>query len=106
MSAVSERGWFFVEQPDAIVAQLDHGIRVLLVNSWYGQPTDRRTIVATAEKQRKEAFEQAKAELGAIARPGRTPGDRDRRRRLPERAAAVGQRQQRGRPGARCGLHL
>ena len=33
-------------------------------------------------------------------------GDRDRRRRLPVRAPAVGQRQQRRRPRARRGLHL
>lgn len=65
MSAASERGWLFPEQPDGIVAQLDHGIRVLLVDSWCGQSTDRRGIVATAENQRREAFEQAKAELGA-----------------------------------------
>lgn len=64
MAAASERGWFFAEQPDGIVDQLDHGIRVLLVDSWYGQSTDRRGIVATAEKQRQEAFEQAKAEFG------------------------------------------
>ncbi len=64
MSAASERGWFFAEQPDGIVAQLDHGIRVLLVDSWYGQSTDRRGIVATADSQRQEAFEQAKQQFG------------------------------------------
>ncbi|MBZ5740720.1 hypothetical protein [Nocardioides mangrovi] len=64
MSAASERGWFFAEQPDGIVAQLDHGIRVLLIDSWYGQDTDRRGIVATAEKQRQQAFDQAKEEFG------------------------------------------
>lgn len=64
MSAASERGWFFAEQPDGIVAQLDHGIRVLLIDTWYGQSTDRRGIVATADKQRREAFEQAKQEFG------------------------------------------
>ena len=46
MSAANEPGWFFAEQPDGIVAQLDHGIRVLLVDSWYGQrdaaPRDHR----------------------------------------------------------------
>lgn len=64
MSAASERGWFFAEQPDGIVAQLDHGIRVLLIDTWYGQSTDRRGVVATADKQRQEAFEQAKQEFG------------------------------------------
>lgn len=33
MSAASERGWLFAEQPDGIVAQLDHGIRVLLIDA-------------------------------------------------------------------------
>jgi hypothetical protein len=65
MSAASERGWLFAEQPDGIIAQLDHGIRVLLVDSWYGQATERRGIVATADQQRREAFEQAKADFGA-----------------------------------------
>src|SRR5690349_7949249 len=64
MSAASERGWLFAEQPDGIVDQLDHGIRVLLIDSWYGQSTDRRGIVATADKQRQEAFEQARQEFG------------------------------------------
>ena len=41
MSAANEPGWFFAEQPDGIVAQLDDGIRVLLVDSWYGQRTQR-----------------------------------------------------------------
>ena len=65
MSAASERGWLFAEQPDGIVAQLDHGIRVLLVDSWYGQDTGRRGIVATADRNRADAFAQAKADFGA-----------------------------------------
>jgi hypothetical protein len=64
MSAANEPGWFLAEQPDGIVAQLDHGIRVLLIDTWYGQETDRRGIVATADKQRREAFEQARQEYG------------------------------------------
>jgi hypothetical protein len=65
MSAASERGWLFPEQPDGIIAQLDHGIRVLLVDTWYGQETGRRGIVATTDESRTEAFAQAKAEYGA-----------------------------------------
>ena len=64
MSAASEPGWFFPEQPDGIVAQLDAGVRVLLVDSWYGQPTDRRGIVATADKLRTEALDQAREDYG------------------------------------------
>jgi hypothetical protein len=64
MSAASESGWFFPEQPDGIVAQLDAGVRVLLVDSWYGQPTDRRGIVATADTLRTEALDQAREDFG------------------------------------------
>jgi hypothetical protein len=64
MSAASESGWFFPEQPDGIVAQLDAGVRVLLIDSWYGQPTDRPGIVATADKLRAEALEQAREDFG------------------------------------------
>lgn len=64
MSGASERGWLFTEQPHGILAQLDYGIRVLLIDTWYGQTTDRRGIVATADKSREQALEQARAELG------------------------------------------
>ncbi|MFC5494955.1 hypothetical protein [Nocardioides caricicola] len=67
MSAAAEPGWFFPEQPDGIIAQLDHGIRVLLIDTWYGQPTDRRGIVATADKSRAEAIEQARQDFGRRA---------------------------------------
>ncbi len=65
MSAATEPGWFTPDQPDGIVDQLDHGIRVLLIDSWYGQRTDRRGIVATAEKMREEAFDRARRTYGA-----------------------------------------
>ena len=64
MSAANEPGWLFTEQPDGIIPQLDYGVRVLLIDSWYGQTTDRRGIVATADKSREVAFAQAKADFG------------------------------------------
>lgn len=64
MSAASEPGWFFPEQPEGIIAQLDHGIRVLLIDTWYGQTTGRRGIVATADESREEAIEQARQDFG------------------------------------------
>jgi hypothetical protein len=67
MSAADEPGWFFAEQPDGIVAQLDHGIRVLLVDSWYGQRTQRRGIVANTDESRAAALEEANADLGQAA---------------------------------------
>lgn len=63
MAAASE-GWFFPEQPDGIVDQLDHGIRVLLIDSWYGQRTDRPGVIATADEHRAKAVAQAESELG------------------------------------------
>ncbi|WP_395692290.1 hypothetical protein [Nocardioides sp.] len=65
MSAADIKGWFFPEQPDGIVAQLDHGIRVLLVDSWYGQRTDRPGVVATAEESRAKAIAEARDTYGA-----------------------------------------
>lgn len=64
MSAATEPGWFFPEQPDGIIDQLDYGVRVLLIDSWYGQTTDRRGIVATADKSREEALAQARQDFG------------------------------------------
>ncbi len=65
MSAADIPGWFFPEQPDGIVAQLDHGVRVLLIDSWYGQRTDRPDIVATAEQSRASSLAEAEATFGA-----------------------------------------
>ena len=64
MSAATEPGWFTPDQPDGIVDQLDHGVRVLLIDSWYGQRTDRRGIVATSGKTRERAIEEARATYG------------------------------------------
>ena len=63
MSAANER-WFFAEQPDGIVAQLDHGIRVLLIDSWYGQRTQRRGIIANTDESRAAALEEADTAFG------------------------------------------
>ena len=67
MSAASEPGWFFAEQPDGIVAQLDHGIRVLLVDSWYAQRTQRRGVVVNTVDQQAEALAEARESFGDAA---------------------------------------
>jgi hypothetical protein len=67
MAAASEPGWFFAEQPDGIVDQLDAGVRVLLVDSWYGRRTGRSGIVSTVHRLRARAMAEATAELGAAA---------------------------------------
>ena len=67
MAAASEPGWFFAEQPDGIVAQLDHGIRVLLVDSWYAQRTQRRGVVVNTLDQQAEALTEARESFGDAA---------------------------------------
>ena len=64
MAAASEPGWFFPEQPDGIVAQLDHGIRVLLIDSWYGQATRRPGIIANTDATRAKALEESRRAIG------------------------------------------
>jgi hypothetical protein len=64
MAAANEPGWFFGEQPDGILAQLDHGVRVLLVDSWYGQRTQRRGIIANTDDSRAAALAEARASFG------------------------------------------
>jgi hypothetical protein len=64
MSAASLRGWLFTYQPDGVVEQLDHGIRVLLIDSWYGRRTDRHGLVATAGPRREKGLAEARAVLG------------------------------------------
>ena len=63
MSA-ADAGWFLGEQPTGIVGQLDAGVRVFLIDSWYGQPTNRSGVVATAEASRSAALAQAEADYG------------------------------------------
>lgn len=65
MSAADQPGWFLAEQPYGILRQLDDGIRVLLIDSWYGQTTQRAGVVATAEKSRAAAVAEAERTYGA-----------------------------------------
>ncbi len=65
MSAADEPGWFIPEQPTGLVGQLDAGIRVLLIDSWYGQPTQRPGVIATSAGSYAAALAQAKEEFGS-----------------------------------------
>jgi hypothetical protein len=67
MAAASEPGWFFAEQPDGVIAQLDHGIRVLLIDSWYGQHTQRPGVIANTDESRASARAEAEEPCGAAA---------------------------------------
>lgn len=66
MAAASE-GWFFPEQPDGIVDQLDHGVRVLLIDSWYGRETGRGDIIANTDEGRAAAIAEARQSFGDAA---------------------------------------
>ena len=65
MSAADQPGWFLAEQPHGILRQLDDGIRVLLIDSWYGQRTQREGVVATSAESREAALAEAEATYGA-----------------------------------------
>jgi len=67
MSSAAAGNWFYPEQPDGIVDQLDHGIRVLLVDSWYGRRTDRAGIVVNVGPSRAAALAEARATYGTAA---------------------------------------
>ncbi len=62
MSVLNEPGWFLAEQTDPIPAQLDQGVRVLLVDVWSGRPGTG--VVRTAESSYEEALAIANEELG------------------------------------------
>lgn len=64
MSAGDQPGWFLAEQPTGIMGQLDAGIRVFLIDTWYGQRTQRDDVVATAEKSRAAAMREAEETYG------------------------------------------
>ncbi len=67
MAAASEPGWFLAEQPDGIIDQLDHGIRVFLVDSWYAQRTDRPGVVAQPAGSRAKARADVTSSFGTGA---------------------------------------
>lgn len=65
MSAANQPGWFIPEQPDGLVAQLNAGIRALLIDTWYGQRTQNGDVVATAGPDRAAALAQLEQAYGA-----------------------------------------
>jgi hypothetical protein len=64
MSAGDEPGWFLAEQPTGVMGQLRDGVRVFLVDTWYGRETDREGVVATSGRAREEALRQATETYG------------------------------------------
>ena len=64
MSAADEPGWFIPEQPTGLIGQLDAGIRVLLIDTYYGQTTERNGLIATAPASYAQALADAKRDYG------------------------------------------
>ena len=64
MSAADEPSWFVPEQPTGLVGQLEAGIRVLLIDTYYGQRTERQGLVATAPQSYEEALAEARRDFG------------------------------------------
>jgi hypothetical protein len=67
MAAADLPGWFIPEQPTGIVGQLDAGIRALLIDTWYGQRTDRPGLTATAPGSQAAALAAAERDFGPTA---------------------------------------
>jgi hypothetical protein len=81
MSAAEEPGWLLAEQTGGIAAQLDFGIRGLLIDTWYGvegsrgvstdfyrSGVDRRALVAEYGEDTVSAVERLRGRLGFAQR--------------------------------------
>lgn len=64
MSAQDGNGWFIAEQKTGVMGQLDDGVRVFLIDSWYGQVSNKPPIVANTEDSRAQAYAAAEATYG------------------------------------------
>jgi len=62
MSAADEPGWFLAEQPTGLTGGLKAGVRALLFDTWYGQPTQKGVATVAGDANAAEA--QAKATFG------------------------------------------
>jgi hypothetical protein len=62
MAVAGAPGWFLGEQGDDMVAQMDGGVRALLIDVWYGVPAG--SIVRTSARSYQEALATAEAEVG------------------------------------------
>ena len=58
--SIADGTWFLAEQPKDMVKSLDDGIRGLLVDTWYGQPTEDGGAITAPE-----SLAGAEAELTA-----------------------------------------
>lgn len=64
MAAADAPGWFIPEQPTGLIGQLDDGMRMLLIDTYYGQQTERSGIVSTAPQSYAAALADTEANFG------------------------------------------
>ncbi len=64
MSAADQDGWFLAEQPTGLIGQLNAGIRVFLIDTWPGQTTTRKGLVANTPASQAAGLEQARKTYG------------------------------------------
>lgn len=62
--SIADGTWFLAEQPKDMIDSLDDGIRGLLVDTWYAQPTDDGGAI-TADKSLAGAEKELRATYGA-----------------------------------------
>ncbi|XAS77686.1 hypothetical protein V3G39_06495 [Dermatophilaceae bacterium Sec6.4] len=67
MSAADEPGWYLAEQPTGLIGQLNAGIRVMLIDSWYGQTTTTAGQVTNAAQDKAAGRAKADADFGVGA---------------------------------------
>lgn len=67
MSAADQPGWYLAEQPTGLIGQLNAGIRVMLIDSWYGQATTTPGQVTNATQDKAKGLAQANADFGTGA---------------------------------------
>ena len=65
MSAQDGDRWFIAEQQTGVMGQLDDGIRVFLIDSWYGQMSNKPPIIANTQESRAKALAAAEDLYGA-----------------------------------------
>lgn len=64
MSAADEPGWYIAEQSTGIIGSLNAGVRVLLIDTYYGQHSKKPGLVITAPQSRAAAIAAAKQDYG------------------------------------------
>ncbi|HQR79587.1 MAG TPA: hypothetical protein PLT68_05140 [Actinomycetota bacterium] len=76
MSAADEPGWFLAEQPTGLVNSLSDGIRVFLIDTWYGQATQSGAVVTAPRSLQRAQSDLTAGRAGEITPAMRRSIDR------------------------------